>query len=341
MKENKIIKPPKSWKRPANHHKEVLQSDWYRILSKIEDQFIQSTIKFYKKKGVKFMMLPITTGTISSPMGLGSDSKPVKVSIQGFDTYLADSMQFFLEFACRINQKGAYYIAPSFRGELADERHLCQFYHSESEIVGNLEDVINLCEDYLLFLAKEYLKHCSKEINSVVGNTNHINDLIKKIKSAPRCSFDEALRLLGDNEKYISIRDGARSINSDGEKELMKKFGGIVWLTHFEHLSVPFYQAYDNKNKLRALNADLLMGIGETIGAGQRHLTGDEVKDALKAHNISSKEYEWYVNLKNEVQVQTSGFGLGVERFLLWLTQNDDIRDMQILPRFNGEKIVF
>lgn len=338
---NNLITPPRSWLSMQDHYKTVLHSEWYKILTKLGDQFMRSTVDFYTEKGFKFMLLPITTGTISSPMGLGSDSKPVKINLEGHETYLADSMQFFLEFGCRINQEGVYYVAPSFRGELADERHLCQFYHSEAEIIGDLDDVINLCEKYMEFLVRDLLGNCQKEITSVAGDVKHLQDFLEKVNNIPRCTFDEAVKRLNNDSQYLSVKDGIRSINSLGEKELMKQFGGVVWLTHFDHMTVPFYQSYDPKDSEKAMNADLLIGIGETIGAGQRHLTGNQVKDALAKHNVDQEEYEWYIDLKNEVQLQTSGFGMGVERFLLWATQQNDIRDMQLLPRFNGEKIVF
>ena len=104
------------------------------------------------------MHLPVTTGSISSPMGRGSDSLPVKINLEGVNTYLADSMQFLLEYGCRLNSNGVYYVMPSFRGEKADNRHLCQFYHSEAEIPGTLNDVMNLVDEYIKYLSRELLK---------------------------------------------------------------------------------------------------------------------------------------------------------------------------------------
>lgn len=144
-----MITPAKSWKDPKSHYKKALDSKWYEILIKLQTTFVNLTVDFYKEKGYDFALLPVTTGAISSPMGLGSDSLPVKINIDGIDTYLADSMQFMLEYSCRVVNNGTYYFAPSFRGEKADQRHLCQFYHSEAEIIGSLDDVMSLIEEYL------------------------------------------------------------------------------------------------------------------------------------------------------------------------------------------------
>lgn len=336
-----VIKPPKSWDK--DHHMfTVLKSEWYKTLSLLQDNLVRSTIEFYSRKDFMFMLLPITTGTISSPMGLGSDSLPVKINIQGIETYLADSMQFLLEFGLRIHEKGTYYLAPSFRGEKADARHLCQFFHSEAEIVGNMEDVMALSEEYIIHLTESVLQDAvlPNLIRRTAGTTSHLEDLIKFAgKGIPRVTFAEARELLNDSPEYFNSIDGHKTINSKGERVLMNKFNGFVWLTHFDHMVVPFYQAFGEDGTAKC--ADLLFGIGETIGSGERHLDGNGVRQALKIHNIPLGEYDWYIKLKDQVVVQTAGFGMGLERFLAWLLKHDDVRDLQLLPRFNGEKIYF
>jgi asparaginyl-tRNA synthetase len=340
MKNNRVI-PPKSWVDLSTHYRVAINNKWYANLSILEDEFTNATVDFYRTKGIRFAHLPITTGSISSPMGLGSDSSPVEVNISGNNTYLADSMQFFLEYACRINKKGAYYIAPSFRGELADERHLCQFFHSEAEIPGDLNDVIVLCQDYLKHLVTHLLEKCQPEIKSVTGTVSHLKNFLDKWDKIPRCTFEEAVKILGNKSVYVTDNGKFRNINRKGEKKLINHFGGYVWLTHFDHMAVPFYQKNDDRNSKKAVNADLLMGIGETIGSGERHSTAVELRKALKMHGVEEKPYKWYLYMKEKYPLQTSGFGLGVERFLLWVLKHDDIRDCQLLPRFNGVKSAF
>ncbi|HBP51332.1 TPA: asparaginase [Candidatus Shapirobacteria bacterium] len=318
-----------------------MESRWYKSLCIIQDEFTRATSDFYREKGIRFFHFPITTGSISSPMGLGSDSTPVKIQIDGVETYLADSMQFFLEYACRLNKEGAYYIAPSFRGEKADKRHLSQFLHSEAEIPGGLDDVIELCQNYLSYLVNHLLSKCEKEIVDIAGDVNHLTNFLEIAKSIPRCTFDEAVKILDNSPLYVTDNGMFRTINSAGEKQLIGHFNGYVWLTNFDHMAVPFYQKFDPKDETKALNADLLMGIGETIGSGQRHSNGEEVKKALNIHDVDKKPYEWYIYMKEKYPIQTSGFGMGIERFILWLLKHDDIRDCQLLPRFNGIESAF
>jgi len=336
-----MIRPPKSWKNLNTHYKVVLKNDWYKNLCLFQDEFNYATALFYKERGIQNFQFPLTTNSISSPVGLGSNSSPVKVNIKGIDTYLADSMQFFLEYACRLNKKGAYYLAPSFRGEKANKRHLSQFLHSEAEISGGLDEVISLCQDYLEYLVTHLLKNCANEIEGITNSLAHLENFLKVCHKIPRCTFEEAAKILKDNSNYIKNFGNYRTINSKGEKRLMEYFGGYVWLIKFDYMAVPFYQKYDPADPQKTLNADLLMGIGEIIGSGERHFSGVEVKKALDKHRVSSEPYGWYIYMKEKYPLQTSGFGMGVERFFLWLLKHDDIRDCQLLPRFNGIKTNF
>jgi len=333
------VRPPCSWKDRKNHFLYALESPWYKHIAAIEDIIHHATCMFYREEGIKTLFLPITTGSISSPMGLGSDSLPVKVNLCGVDTYLADSMQFMLEYGCRIFDKGCYYIMPSFRGEMADERHLCQFYHSEAEIPGTLFDVMSLVERYIKYLCEKILEEYEEELGALVEDFVHIKNMISLCGNIPKVTFDEAANILKNDPKYIEFcQSGFRNLTRAGEKELLREAGGVVWVTHYDSLVVPFYQASNDAGK--ALNADLLFGIGEVVGSGERHQNKAEVMNALRKHRVGESEYEWYIEMKNKFPLKTAGFGLGIERFLLWLLKHDDIRDCQILPRFNGENII-
>lgn len=89
-----------------------------------------------------------------------------------------------------------------------------------------------------------------------------------------------------------------------------------VWVMGYDSMTVPFYQKSIGNS---ARNADLLLGIGETVGCGERWANGTEVSKALKLHGVPPEDYEWYVKMKENYPLQTSGFGMGIERFLLFI----------------------
>jgi asparaginyl-tRNA synthetase len=157
-------------------------------------------------------------------------------------------------------------------------------------------------------------------------------------------TLEEAIELLSKEnnaEEYYKIREeGFRILTPAGEKKIMDILGGLIWITNYDSLSVPFYQAFDEKQRDKAKNADLLFGIGEVVGAGERHMNVSEVLEALEYHNVDRKEYEWYCAMKEKYPLKTSGFGMGIERFMLWILKHDDIRDCQLIPRFNGVNII-
>lgn len=330
------LQPPTSWLQPSSHFLKILEHPWYKLIFKLQSTINYHTFLFYQARNIYSASLPITTDSISSPMGFGSDSLPVRVTISGQQIYLADSMQFMLEYALRFYDKGVFYIAPSFRGEDADSRHLCQFYHSEAEICGTLDDIIALVEDYVKYLSNAILNSLKHDLESFGFNLSHIIQLIN-MSNFPRIRFEDALKLLGNKSVFISEHPaGFKIINNEGENQLTRVFSGPMWLTHLPQLAVPFYQADEEENSEFAKCADLIMGIGEIVGAGERHKNCEPLLNAMKKRRVEAEPYKWYIKMKEKHPMKTSGFGMGVERFILWLLEHNDIRDCQIAPRFNG-----
>lgn len=312
----------------------LVDDPWFRLVVALQDRVSVATTGFWSARGLRTMHLPVTTHAVSSPMGLGSDSLPVRVDLFGVPTYLADSMQFMLEYGCRLWPSGVYYVMPSFRGEAADPTHLCQFFHSEAEIPGGLDDVIAVAGEYLRHLCVDLLDALGPELAAVVGDVRHVEALAGG-QQPVRLTFDEACAQLDDG-LVRTDEGGWRTLTRAGELALLDRHGAPVWVTHFDHLAVPFYQAYADPAGRSAANADLLLGLGELIGAGQRHTDAASAEAALAHHGVDAEPYRWYLDLKAERPMPTSGFGMGVERFLAWVLRHDDVRDLQVLPRVNG-----
>ena len=238
-----LLHPPRTESPAISRFLRILDDPLYPTLVELQDLVNFETAVHWRARHVRAMHLPITTSSVSSPMGLGSDSLPVQVDLSGIPTYLADSMQFLLEYGCRLSAEGCYYLMPSFRGEPADATHLNEFFHSEAEIPGGLEDVIEAADGYVRHLATAVLRELRRPLEALGVGTAHIEKFLAT--DSTRITFDEAAELLGSDPAFIRAHDGWRTITRAGERRLMDLHGPAVWLTRFDHLSVPFYQAYD------------------------------------------------------------------------------------------------
>lgn len=308
----------------------LLSSDEPRLIAELQHEVGVRTADFWRLRDGRMPFLPMTTGAVSSPMGRGSDSTPVLVDIGGHPTFLADSMQFHLELALRITGRPCYYLMPSFRGESADTTHLPQFFHAEAEVQTDLDGILAIVEDYLRFLVSSIVERCGGDLSDIAGGTAHLERFLLA-PAIPRLRFEDAADLIPEN---VVDHGEWRTITRAGEARLIERLGGALWLTHFDHLAVPFYQAWESGHQsTQAANADLLLGYGEVVGAGQRHQSADATLEALRQHGVDPASYEWYVEMKRCRPLATSGFGLGVERFLMWVLGRSDIRQVQFLRR--------
>ncbi len=265
-------------------------------------------------------------------------------------------MQFALEYALRLEDglKGAYYVGCLFRGEGHDKMHLNQLYHAECEFPGTLDDGMEVAEGYVRTVASALLKNHADIIRAAAGNTIHITDLFAVYKSSghciPRISLPTALSLpeIRSNPKawdYTVSGDHSKglTLTHTGKRILAKNFGGVIWLTKMDHMGVPFYQAFaPNTDQSKALCADLLFGPGEILSVGQRHVDSRSLCEALKMHQVPEEPYKWYADMRDSkaggVALQTTGWRLGMERFLAWILQYDDVRAMAIIPRLKSMK---
>lgn len=200
---------------------------------------------------------------------------------------------------------------------------------------------MNLVEDYIKFITKEIYDKYKDEINKAIGNISHINKIINYKGNFKRITFDDAENMLKNYDKenlsnYIKYENGYRILTNEGEKKLIELNDGIVWITHYDILSTPFYQMIEGKS---ALNSDLLFGNGEVVGCGERFENYKDLLESIKLHEVNENDYKWYVNMKKNHPLQTSGFGMGIERYLMWLLKCDDIRNLQVFLRMNGEII--
>lgn len=336
---------------PDKHYLHLTKYPYYKALLFLRHYIKLTSDDYFSNLGAKNIDLFMLTPSISSPMGPGSDSVAIKIKFGKYNTNLVDSSQFGFEPLILNGMDKVYCYLPSMRGENPDARHLNQFFHCELEMLGGLDDLIPVIEGYIKTLSNMILlmPNITKKISKNPSLTDKTLKKLISTKKFPEITFDDAVKLLIKNNKKSCVHNTkkGRDISSEGERELMKilKADMPIWLKYFDRDRVAFYQKPHPKNNNIAINADLLFPpiiegafSGEIIGSGQRQDDPNEIYESLKRQNgISPKPYEWYIDLRRMKNYRTtSGFGMGVERFIAWALCKESIRDVIIYPRLKN-----
>ncbi|HBI17443.1 MAG: hypothetical protein UR60_C0002G0018 [Candidatus Moranbacteria bacterium GW2011_GWF2_34_56] len=336
---------------PNTHYEELTKSGYfYAIMLLRQNLKMIADYFFIEKSNAKTVDLFMITPSISSPMGLGSDSQAIPIKFGNLDAYLVDSSQFGFEPLLLNGIDKVYCYLPSIRGEDFDKRHLNQFFNCEAEIKGELDELCPFIEDFIKMLAEGFLlmPDILEKISLDYKKTDACLREITNLDKFPSITFDDAVEALinSGNEKLVNFSECGRDITSIGEVKLPEilEFKLPFWVKYYDRDRVPFYQKPDPKNKDKALNADMIFPPlinnsfgGEIVGCGQRQDNYFEMLESLKRQNVDPHPYEWYMKLRTLPNYKTSsGFGLGVERFITWILCRDDIKDVIMYPRLKN-----
>ncbi len=328
---------------------DVVKNKYFAALVIVRHYVKLASDAYWSEVGAFNVDLFMLTPSVSSPMGPGSDSEVINIQFGKYHTNLTDSSQFGFE-PLMFHLDKAYCYLPSMRGEDPDARHLNQFFHCEAEVVGTLDELLPSVEGYVQALAMIFMTLAPIiELMSIdFSKTEQALQNIIKAKNFNKKTFDEVYPLLQENSLLHSVSDFGRNITDSGEVALARTMGdGLpMWLCNYDRDIVAFYQKPDPQNRNRVINADLLFAPiveggfgGEIVGSGQRQDSSEEIIESLKRQGVSREPYEWYINLRKQQNYKTtSGFGLGIERFIAWALGYSDIKDVIHYPRLKNIK---
>lgn len=334
---------------PERYVDDLVSNQYYAALAILRHYIKLASDAYWSSVGAKNVDLFMLTPSASSPMGPGSDSEVISIQFGKYQTNLTDSSQFGFE-PLMFHLDKAYCYLPSMRGEDPDARHLNQFFHCEAEIIGTLEELLPSVEGYVQALARTFiaLTPIIRLISIDYSKTEQALRSIVSTKSFSKKTFDEVYSWLQENPSYYSVSDFGRNITNNGEIALAQAIGdGLpIWLCNYDRDIVPFYQKPDPQNTNSVINADLLLAPiveggfgGEIVGSGQRQDNPEEIIESLERQKVDRETYEWYINLRKQPEYKTtSGFGLGIERFIAWALGYSDIKDVIHYPRLKNIK---
>ena len=251
-----------------------------------------------------------------------------------------------------------YTFGPTFRAENSNtSRHLAEFWMIEPEMAFyELDDNINLAEQFIKYIIKYVYDKCKNEIVFLSGRLekeeqnipkNERNDfsLEERINFVinndfVRITYSEAFDILKNSKpnkkgKFkFPLNEWGVDFQSEHERFLVEKYFKcpVVVYDYPSKIKAFYMRMNDDKKTVKAMDI-LFPGIGEIVGGSQREERIDVLKERIKSLNIDEKELWWYLDLRKFGTVKHSGFGLGLERLILFITGMGNIRDVIPFPR--------
>ena len=236
-----------------------------------------------------------------------------------------------------------YTFGPSFRAEKSNTpRHVAEFWHVEPEVAfAELPDIIEIAEALIKHIINTVLEKCPEELKFF--DKHFENGLVEKLTAVASHDFAimtyteaiEKLKASGKDFKY-PVEWGS-DLMTEHERyiseEVCKK---PVFLTDYPKDIKSFYMKQNPDGKTVAATDLLVPGVGEIIGCSEREADLDKLLTAMKERNMSLDDYEHYIALRRFGSVPHSGFGLGLERIIMYVTGVQNIRDVILYPRTVG-----
>lgn len=236
-----------------------------------------------------------------------------------------------------------YTFGPTFRAENSNtSRHLAEFWMIEPEMAFfDLKDTMKLAQDFITYMAKDVLENCADDLEFLSTKVEqdprpYLHTALEK--PFTHVTYTDAVDILQKAEKKFEYPvEWGLDLKSEHERYLCEEHfaGPTIVYNYPAHLKAFYMYMNDDGKTVGAM--DLLMpGIGEVIGGSQREDRESVLVERMKEKGIEVSHMDWYVSLRRFGGVPHSGFGLGFERLLMWVTGMGNIRDVIPFPRVPG-----
>ncbi len=232
-----------------------------------------------------------------------------------------------------------YTFGPTFRAENSNTKiHASEFWMIEPEVAFcDLEGIMDIEEESLKFIVKFVLDRCADEIDFLNNFVEKgLRDKLEKLVDSQfvRISHKDVIDILKKADvKWEFFPEYGEDIAKEHEKYITDYFGCPVFIKDWPKDIKAFYMKQNDDGKtVRAVDLEV-PGVGELIGGSQREEDYDKLVKRMKELDMNLEELDWYINLRKYGTVPHSGFGIGFERLLIYLTGVDNIRDVIPYPR--------
>ena len=334
-----------------------VRTNTFGAVARVRNRVSFSIHQFFQENGFFYVHTPIITASDCEGAGqmfhvsTFDPNNPPKDDKENVDftkdffgkaSYLTVSGQLNVETYCA-GLSRVYTFGPTFRAENSNTpRHAAEFWMVEPEIAFcGLEENMNWAEKFLKRLISDVLQDCAEDLaffNQYIDKT--VLETMKLVLDSPfiRLSYTEAVSILQQSGKKFEFKvDWGTDLQSEHERFLTEEhFKSPVILYDYPRTIKPFYMRVNDDGKtVRAMDV-LVPRVGEIIGGSEREYRLDLLEERIKEQNMDIESYRWYADLRRYGTMPHSGFGLGLERALMFITGIANIRDVLPFPRTPG-----
>ena len=326
-------------------------------VTRVRNCLSQAIHRFFHEKGYYWISTPILTASDTEGAGemfrvstldmmnLPLDDKgnvDYSEDFFGKETYLTVSGQLNVETYCTAMSK-VYTFGPTFRAENSNtSRHLAEFWMIEPEVAfAELKDVAQLAEDMLKYVCKAVLEELPDDMAFFAQRIK--KDAVERLEKLVnsdfvRMDYTDAIEILQNCGKEFEFPvEWGIDLSSEHERYLAEEHvGAPIIMQNYPKDIKAFYMRINDDGKTVAAMDVLAPGIGEIIGGSQREERLDVFDARLDEMGLSKEDYAWYRDLRRYGTVPHSGFGLGFERLVAYVTGMQNVRDVIPFPRTPG-----
>jgi asparaginyl-tRNA synthetase len=333
------------------------RSNLFGCVFRVRSRLAFAVHQFFQERGFVYVHTPVITGsdcegagelfrvtTIDCKNPPRMDGGEIDFAKDFFarQTYLTVSGQLEAEaFALALSK--VYTFGPTFRAENSNtSRHASEFWMIEPEMAFcDLSGNMDLAEEIVKYLILDVRRHCPEEMELFAKFVD--KELFTRLdfvidRPFQRIPYSDAVDLLRKSgEKFEFPIDYGLNLQSEHERWLTEKhFKCPVTVFNYPKEIKPFYMRLNDDGKTVTAMDLLVPGIGEIVGGSQREERLEVLEENMRRHNMDAADYKWYLDLRRYGTAPHSGFGLGFERMLMFITGVSNIRDVIPFARTPG-----
>jgi asparaginyl-tRNA synthetase len=303
---------------------------WFRsskqhAILKIRSEVEQAARDYFYKNDFVLIDSPILT-----PAACEGTSTLFETDYFGEKAYLSQSGQLYLEPAAAAFGK-VYCFGPTFRAEKSKtRRHLMEFWMIEPEVAFlEFDGLQDLAEDFVTYIVGRAVERCQEELKMLERDLSKLENIQKPF---PRITYREAIELLRGKGIEANFGD---DFGGEEETVIANSFDRPVMISRYPAAIKAFYMQPDPQDPTVALGMDMIApeGYGEIIGGSQRIHDHDLLLQRIKEHDLPIEAFQWYLDVRKYGAFPHSGFGMGIERCVGWISGVPHLRETIPYPR--------